>query len=98
MGPKDWSPGRPRITEGLETRWLDLERLTSLSAVREAVKEIPRMTLVAMLQWNDPNGVYLDAMARAEGFEPLTKGEAEGYIVSVIEESAWPEDDPRRGL
>lgn len=78
--------------------WTALENLPSLSAVREAAKEIPRKTLLEMLQWNDPNGCYLDDMSRIERFDPLAKPEAEEYVVRTIDEAAWPADDPRRKL
>lgn len=76
--------------------WDALSALPSLQAIREALKPVPRTTILEMLQWNDGNGVYLDRLARAEGYPPLSKKKAVEYVVWTINESAWAENDPRR--
>lgn len=96
MGPKDWIPGKGRPVGNMRPHWDELEGLPSIPAIREALKPVPRRTLLEMLQWNDPNGSYLDHLARAEDIPPMTKELAEEYVVWTINESAWAADDPRR--
>jgi hypothetical protein len=35
-----------------------------------------REGILELLQWNDPNGVYTDAISREEGYDPLEYDEA----------------------
>lgn len=35
-----------------------------------------REDILELLQWNDPNGVYTDAISREEGYDPLEYDEA----------------------
>lgn len=96
MGPKEWSPRGGRPAGDMRPYWDRLEALPSLQAIREALRPVPRRTLLEMLQWNDRNGSYLDHLARAEGLPTMTKELAEEYVVWTINESAWAADDPRR--
>jgi hypothetical protein len=43
-----------------------------------------RGTLLLWLQWNDPNGVYDDEAAEAEGFDPLTVDDAWDLIAEQV--------------
>ena len=95
-GPKDWTPGKDRPIGDMRAYWDRLENLPSVAAIREALRPLPRRTLLEMLQWNDRNGCYLDHLARLEGFPPMTKEKAVDYVVWTVQENAWAADDPRR--
>lgn len=42
---------------------------------REYLNLMPRDTLLALMQREDPNGCWVDELAEAEGFEPLSHAE-----------------------
>lgn len=43
-----------------------------------------RETLIAWLQWNDPNGCHTDALAAVEGFEPYTLDRAWEAVADMV--------------
>ena len=43
---------------------------------KEEVLKMDRRSLIKVLEWNDPNGIYSDDESRAEGYPPITKEEA----------------------
>ncbi len=43
-----------------------------------------RETVIAWLQWNDPNGCHTDALARAEGFDPYTHERAWEALADML--------------
>ena len=44
-----------------------------------------RARLLAWLTWCDPNGVYQDSAAAAEGFDPLTAEDALSLALGMID-------------
>lgn len=46
-----------------------------------------RETLIAWMQWNDPNGVHTDELAELEGFDPYTLESAWEAFAAMIEDS-----------
>lgn len=49
-----------------------------------------REAILEFLQWNDPNGVYTDALSKEEGYEPLSYDEALIELEGVINELMEP--------
>ena len=49
-----------------------------------------REDIAKFLQWNDPDGVYTDAVCRQEGYDPLTYDEALIELEGVINELMEP--------
>lgn len=50
-----------------------------------------REAILEFLQWNDPNGVYTDAVSRDEGYDPLSYDEALIELEGVINELMEPQ-------
>lgn len=50
-----------------------------------------REAILEFLQWNDPNGVYTDAVSKEEGYEPLSYDEALIELEGVINELMEPQ-------
>jgi hypothetical protein len=83
--------------EERDERWLD--------AQRQRLMGWPLDHLIGWLRWADPNGVYSDEDARAEGMEPLDLPEAVELVMKHVEENLeTPEEmraaskaDPARG-
>jgi hypothetical protein len=53
--------------------------------------ESTRETLIAWLQWNDPNGSYTDELADIEGFDPMDLPTAWDALREMVE-SATPRE------
>ena len=49
------------------------------------IMEMNRETLINVLEWNDPNGIYNDEDSEAEGLSPITKKEAIEIIIRQFE-------------
>jgi hypothetical protein len=49
--------------------------------------ESSRETLLAWLQWCDPNGCHVDELATADGFEPMTIDEAWEQVTTLLEDA-----------
>jgi hypothetical protein len=58
-------------------------RLSRRGGAPRLTPESSRETLLAWLQWNDRNGVYLDHLAIADGAEPMSLDEAWTAISEV---------------
>lgn len=43
-----------------------------------------RESVIAWLQWNDPNGCHTDALARAEDFDPYTDAAAWEALADML--------------
>jgi len=52
---------------------------------KEEVFKMNRETLIEVLEWNDPNGIYSDEDSEAEGLDPITKEEAIEIIIRQFE-------------
>ena len=52
---------------------------------KEEVLKMNRETLIKVLKWNDPNGIYSDEDSEAEGLDPITKEEAIEIIIRQFE-------------
>jgi hypothetical protein len=52
---------------------------------KEEVLEMNRETLIEVLEWNDPNGIYNDEDSEAEGLDLITKEEAIEIIIRQFE-------------
>ena len=46
-----------------------------------------REVLLAWLQWNDPNGCYMDDLAAAEGFAPMSIADAWTHVAGTLEDA-----------
>lgn len=51
----------------------------------EEVLKMDRETLIKVLEWNDPNGIYSDDLSTAEGYDPITKEEAIEIVIRQFE-------------
>ena len=80
----------------MRAHWDKLEKLPSLDAIRKAANKLSREHLLEMLQWNDPNAVWLDRLSMRECGTKATKKEAVDALVTLIDEGLWAENDPRR--
>ena len=49
------------------------------------IMEMNRETLINVLEWNDPNGIYNDEDSEGEGLSPITKKEAIEIIIRQFE-------------
>src|SRR5689334_16491422 len=76
--------------------WDRLEKMSGKTAIRSALRQVPREKILQALQWNDRNGCYTDRLAKMEGYEPLTKRQAIEMVVEAISDGAWHHQDPRR--
>ena len=54
-----------------------------------ALATASREQLIALLQANDPNGIYTDADCEAEGLQPLTREECLDLIFTEAEGVEW---------
>ena len=54
-----------------------------------ALATATRAQLIALLQANDPNGIYTDADCKAEGYPPLTREECLEIIFEDDEGREW---------
>ena len=52
---------------------------------KEEVLKMDRETLIEVLEWNDPNGIYNDEESEDEGLSPITKKEAIETIIRQFE-------------
>jgi hypothetical protein len=52
---------------------------------KEEMLQMSRETLIKVLEWNDPNGIYSDEDSEAEGLSPITKKEAIEIIIKQFE-------------
>jgi len=52
---------------------------------KEEVLKMNRKSLIKVLEWNDPNGIYSDDDSRAEGYPPITEEEAIEIICRQFE-------------
>ena len=52
---------------------------------KEEMLQMSRETLIKVLEWNDPNGIYNDEESEAEGLDPITKKEAIEIIIRQFE-------------
>lgn len=44
----------------------------------------PKEKIISWLDWNDPNGIWTDEDAIAEGYEPFTKESAKEYLIKML--------------
>ena len=59
---------------------------------KEEVLKMNRKSLIKVLEWNDPNGIYSDDDSRAEGYPPITEEEAIEIICRQFEYEKEYED------
>jgi len=59
---------------------------------KEEVLKMDRRSLIKVLEWNDPNGIYSDDDSRAEGYPPITEEEAIEIICRQFEYEKEYED------
>jgi len=59
---------------------------------KEEVLKMDRKSLIKVLEWNDPNGIYSDDDSRAEGYPPITEEEAIEIICRQFEYEKEYED------
>lgn len=52
---------------------------------KEEMLQMSRETLIKVLEWNDPNGIYNDEDSESEGLSPITKKEAIEIIIRQFE-------------
>jgi hypothetical protein len=52
---------------------------------KEEMLQMSRETLIKVLEWNDPNGIYNDEDSESEGLSPITKKEAIEIIINQFE-------------
>ena len=52
---------------------------------KEEVLKMDRETLIKVLEWNDPNGIYNDEDSELEGLSKITKEEAIEVIIRQFE-------------
>jgi hypothetical protein len=52
---------------------------------KEEMLQMSRETLIKVLEWNDPNGIYNDEDSESEGLSPITKKEAIEIIIKQFE-------------
>ena len=52
---------------------------------KEEMLQMSRETLIKVLEWNDPNGIYSDEDSESEGLSPITKKEATEIIIRQFE-------------
>jgi len=52
---------------------------------KEEMLQMSRETLIKVLEWNDPNGIYSDEDSEDEGLSPITKKEAIEIIIKQFE-------------
>ena len=52
---------------------------------KKEMLQMDRETLIKVLEWNDPNGIYNDEESEAEGLDPITKKEAIEIIIRQFE-------------
>ena len=52
---------------------------------KKEMLQMDRETLIKVLEWNDPNGIYNDEESEAEGLSPITKKEAIEIIIRQFE-------------
>lgn len=52
---------------------------------KEEMLQMSRETLIKVLEWNDPNGIYNDEDSEAEGLSPISKKEAIEIIIRQFE-------------
>jgi hypothetical protein len=56
----------------------------NVNAMRKHLKKWSRTSIIDWLQGNEPNGIYTDALAKSEGYKPLTKTEAINLVIKNI--------------
>jgi hypothetical protein len=52
---------------------------------KEEMLQMSRETLIKVLEWNDPNGIYSDEDSESEGLSPISKKEAIEIIINQFE-------------
>lgn len=71
----------------MREHWDRLNEFLEEADIRQEVEKFSRETLIDMLQWNDPNGVWTDEGNLREEYKPLTKDEAVEWVVKFAMES-----------
>lgn len=57
---------------------------TNANIMRGHLKKWSRVGITEWLQKNDSNGCYIDKLAKAEGYKPMTKKEAIEAVISNV--------------
>ncbi len=67
--------------------WRHLEAIREPAEISREASKFPRLHLLRMLQWADPNGIWLDRLGEREGYEPLSKEAAVGAVIGMVLEN-----------
>lgn len=63
----------------MELSGADLEKELSLWS---------REKMINWLEWNDPNGIWTDEDAKAEGYKPFTQQDAKDYLIQILSQDS----------